>query len=231
VVLENIFLTGGSGTLGSELIKQSKRFGINFIAPSSKECDITNPISVLENLRQFSGNIVVHAAALTDVKGIQVSPIQAIGVNVLGTVNVIKSCQQLGKKLVFVSTDYVFDGNKGNYAVDDPINPISKYAKTKAAAELLVRMIEKSLVIRTSFFGYSFPYDKAATDQWSSKDYVDVIAPLILDALKKDKTGIVHVGTERATTYEKAKRRKPDVEKATLQEIGFGIPRDISLRG
>ena len=231
MVLENIFLTGGSGTLGSELIKQSKRFGINFIAPSSKECDITNPISVLENLRQFSGNIVVHAAALTDVKGIQVSPIQAIGVNVLGTVNVIKSCQQLGKKLVFVSTDYVFDGNKGNYAVDDPINPISKYAKTKAAAELLVRMIEKSLVIRTSFFGYSFPYDKAATDQWSSKDYVDVIAPLILDALKKDKTGIVHVGTERATTYEKAKRRKPDVEKATLQEIGFGIPRDISLRG
>jgi dTDP-4-dehydrorhamnose reductase len=230
VVLENIFLTGGSGTLGSELIKQSKRFGINFIAPSSKECDITNPISVLENLRQFSGNIVVHAAALTDVKGIQVSPIQAIGVNVLGTVNVIKSCQQLGKKLVFVSTDYVFDGNKGNYAVDDPINPISKYAKTKAAAELLVRMIEKSLVIRTSFFGYSFPYDKAATDQWSSKDYVDVIAPLILDVLKKDKTGIVHVGTERATTYEKAKRRKPDVEKATLQEIGFGIPRDISLR-
>lgn len=230
MVLENIFLTGGSGTLGSELIKQSKRFGINFIAPSSKECDITNPISVLENLRQFSGNIVVHAAALTDVKGIQVSPIQAIGVNVLGTVNVIKSCQQLGKKLVFVSTDYVFDGNKGNYAVDDPINPISKYAKTKAAAELLVRMIEKSLVIRTSFFGYSFPYDKAATDQWSSKDYVDVIAPLILDVLKKDKTGIVHVGTERATTYEKAKRRKPDVEKATLQEIGFGIPRDISLR-
>ena len=184
-----------------------------------------------DNLRRFKGNTVVHAAALTDVKGIQTVPLQAIEVNVLGTINIIKSCQQLNKKLVFISTDYVFDGNKGNYNVTDPINPISKYAKTKAAAELLVRTIEESLVIRTSFFGYDFPYDKAAVDQWSSKDYVDIIAPLILKVLKKDKTGIVHIGTDRTSTYEKAKRRKPHVEKIFLHEIGFGILRDISLDG
>jgi dTDP-4-dehydrorhamnose reductase len=230
-VVLDIFLTGGSGTLGAELIKQSHKFDINFIAPSSKDCDITDEQSVYDNLRRFKGNTVVHAAALTDVKGIQTVPLQAIEVNVLGTINIIKSCQKLDKKLVFVSTDYVFDGNKGNYNVTDPINPISKYAKTKAAAELLVRTIEESLVIRTSFFGYDFPYDKAAVDQWSSKDYVDIIAPLILKVLKKDKTGIVHIGTDRTTTYEKAKRRKPHVEKIFLHEIGFGIPRDISLDG
>ena len=226
----DIFLTGGSGTLGAELIKQSHKFDINFIAPSSKDCDITDEQSVYDNLRRLKGNTVVHAAALTDVKGIQTVPLQAIEVNVLGTINIIKSCQKLDKKLVFVSTDYVFDGNKGNYNVTDPINPISKYAKTKAAAELLVRTIEESLVIRTSFFGYDFPYDKAAVDQWSSKDYVDIIAPLILKVLKKDKTGIVHIGTDRTSTYEKAKRRKPHVEKIFLHEIGFGIPRDISLK-
>ena len=216
--------------MGAELIKQSHKFDINFIAPSSKDCDITDEQSVYDNLRRFKGNTVVHAAALTDVKGIQTVPLQAIEVNVLGTINIIKSCQKLDKKLVFISTDYVFDGNKGNYNVTDPINPISKYAKTKAAAELLVRTIEESLVIRTSFFGYDFPYDKAAVDQWSSKDYVDIIAPLILKVLKKDKTGIVHIGTDRTTTYEKAKRRKPHVEKVFLHEIGFGIPRDISLK-
>jgi dTDP-4-dehydrorhamnose reductase len=229
-VVLDIFLTGGSGTLGAELIKQSHKFDINFIAPSSKDCDITDEQSVHEKLRSFKGGTVVHAAALTDVKGIQEAPLQAIEVNVLGTINIIKSCQKLDKKLVFISTDYVFDGNKGNYNVTDPINPISKYAKTKAAAELLVRTIEESLVIRTSFFGYDFPYDKAAVDQWSSKDYVDIIAPLILKVLKKDKTGIVHIGTDRTSTYEKAKRRKPHVEKIFLHEIGFGIPRDISLK-
>ena len=217
--------------MGAELIKQSHKFDINFIAPSSEDCDITDKQSVYENLRSFKGNTVVHAAALTDVKGIQAASMQAIDVNVVGTINIIKSCQKLDKKLVFVSTDYVFDGNKGNYNVTDPINPISKYAKTKAAAELLVRMIEESLVIRTSFFGYDFPYDKAPVDQWSSKDYADVIAPLILKVLKKDKTGIVHIGTDRTTTYEKAKRRKPHVEKVFLHEIGFGIPRYVSLDG
>ena len=231
MVLEDIFLTGGSGTLGTELIKQSHKFNIRFIAPSSKNCDITDEESVRENLMKFKGDVVLHAAAITDVKGVQAAPLEAIDINVLGTANIIKGCHQFNKKLVFISTDYVFDGETGNYDINDPINPLSKYAKTKAAAELLVRTIEEALVVRTSFFGYDFPYEKAAVDQWSSKDYVDVIAPLILEVLKKGKTGIVHVGTERTTTYEKASRRKPYVEGVYLRDIGFGIPRDISLSG
>jgi len=231
MVLEEVFLTGGSGTLGTELINQSHKFNIYFTAPSSKDCDIADEQSVYENLMNFQGDTVLHAAAKTDVKGVQASPMAAINVNVLGTINVIKACQQLDKKLVFISTDYVFDGEKGNYSVGDPINPISKYAKTKAAAELLVRCIDNSLIIRTSFFGHDFPYEKAAVDQWSSKDYVDIIAPLVLRTLKTTKTGIVHVGTERTTTYEKATRRKPQVEGVYLKDLGFGIPRDISLLG
>lgn len=231
MVLEEIFLTGGSGTLGTELIRQSHKFNISFTAPSSKDCDITDERAVHKSLVKFEGDIVLHAAAITDVKGVQTSPMAAIDINVLGTINLIKICQHLNKKLVFISTDYVFDGKKGNYKIGDPINPISKYAKTKSAAELLVRCIEETLVIRTSFFGYDFPYDKAAIDQWSSKDYVDVIAPLILKVLKKKKTGIVHIGTARTTTYEKAQRRKPLVEGVYLQDLGFQIPRDISLEG
>jgi dTDP-4-dehydrorhamnose reductase len=231
VVLEEIFLTGGSGTLGVELIKQSHKFDINFVAPPSRDCDITDEQSVCNNLMKFKGDIVLHAAATTNVRAIQTTPMAAIDINVLGTVNIIKACQQFNKRLVFISTDYVFDGEKGNYNTGAPINPISKYAKTKAAAELLVRCIENTLIIRTSFFGYDFPYDKAAVDQWSSKDYVDVIAPLVLKVLKGRKTGIVHVGTARTTTYEKAQRRKPFVEGVYLQDLGFGIPRDISLEG
>ena len=138
VVLKKIFLTGGSGTLGSELIKISKAHEVEFIAPASKYCDITNPYQIHNHIKDSGCDTIVHSAAITDVKATENDPSRAWEVNVLGTLNVLKSCKYLGKKLVFISTDYVFDGEKGNYTIDDPINPLSKYAKTKAAAELLV---------------------------------------------------------------------------------------------
>ena len=187
MVLKDIFLTGGSGTLGTELIKKSDDFNIRFVAPPTSACDITILEEVMENIRNFKGKVVLHAAAMTNVRQIEGDSMASIEVNVCGTINIIKACQELNKKLVFISTDYVFDGEKGNYKTNDPINPISKYAKTKAAAELLVRIIDNSLVIRTSFFGYNFPYDKAATDQWSTKDYVDIIAPMVLKRQLEEK--------------------------------------------
>ena len=143
--------------------------------------------------------------------------------------NVLKSCKDLGKKLVFISTDYVFDGEKGNYTIDDPINPLSKYAKTKAAAELLVRTYENSLVIRTSFFGYEFPYEAAFVDQWSSKDYVDIIAPKVLKEILSDKKGIFHVGNERRSIYDLARVRNKNVLKLFRKDMALCIPWDTSL--
>ena len=58
--------------------------------------------------------------------------------------------------MIYISTDYVFDGEKGNYSIKDLVNPISKYAKTKTAAEFLVRTIEEFLIIRTSFLAMNF---------------------------------------------------------------------------
>ena len=229
VVLKNTFLTGGSGTLGSELIKISTAYDVNFVAPLSKYCDITNPYQIHNHIKDSGCDTVVHSAAITDVKATENDPSLAWDVNVLGTINVLKSCKDLGKKLVFISTDYVFDGEKGNYTIDDPINPLSKYAKTKAAAELLVRTYENSLVIRTSFFGYEFPYEAAFVDQWSSKDYVDIIAPKVLEEILSDKRGIVHVGNERRTIYDIALDRDENVKKIFRKQVKFYIPRDTSL--
>jgi len=229
MVLRNVFLTGGSGTLGSELIKISKAYDVNFVAPSSKECDITNPYQIHNHIKDSGCDTIVHSAAITDVKATENDPSLAWGVNVLGTLNVLKSCKDLGKKLVFISTDYVFDGEKGNYTIDNPINPLSKYAKTKAAAELLVRTYENSLVIRTSFFGYEFPYEAAFVDQWSSKDYVDIIAPKVLRATLSDKVGIVHVGMKRRTIYDIAKDRSDKVTQTMRNTMKISVPRDTSF--
>jgi dTDP-4-dehydrorhamnose reductase len=229
MVLKKIFLTGGSGTLGKEMIKNQSKHNINFVAPSSKECDITNYDSLYKHIHESDCSEILHSAAATNVTDIEKDATQACDVNVIGTLNIIKICQQLNKKMVLISTDYVFDGQKGDYKIDDAINPISKYAKTKAAAELLVRCFDNNLIIRTSFFGNDFPYEKAVADQYSTKDYVDVIAPIILKKITQNKTGIVNVGTKKSSTYEKAVKRKPSVQKIYLKDIDFVIPKDVSL--
>lgn len=224
-----VFLTGGSGTLGKELICQSSTYEVDFIAPSSAKCDVRDYDSVLSNILSFDGDLVLHSAALTNTKEIELDPSRAIDVNVRGTLNILKACEKLGKKLIYISTDYVFDGEKGHYKTTDPINPIGKYSKTKAAAELIIRTYENSLVIRTSFFGKTFPYVEAFVDVWSSKDYVDLVVPKIIASVKSERTGVLHIGSPRRSIYDIAVSRKPDVKKSQNKDAISTIPRDTSF--
>lgn len=222
-------LTGGTGTLGKELIKLSAD-DIEFYSPSSTECNILNQEQVENCFKQIDFDLVVHCAAVTNVADIEKNPLDALETNVVGTINLTRECMRHNKKIVFISTDYVFDGEKGHYSIHDPINPLSKYAKTKAAAELAVRTYDNSLVIRTSFYGHNFPYEKAFNDQWTSKDYIDIIAPKILNAIKSDKTGIVHIGSPRRSVYEIAKKRNKNIKQMSRKDVEFKIPKDTSLR-
>jgi len=223
--LKKVFLTGGSGTLGIEMRKKSPQL----IAPSKDECNILLLGQIEKNLDIYKPEIFIHAAGFTNVKSAEEDSDNCIDINVMGTINVIKACRKRGIKLVFISTDYVFDGKRGYYKLDDPINPLSYYAKTKGAAELIVRTYPNHLIIRTSFFGYDFPYDKALIDQWTTKDYVDIIAPKILKEAMSNKIGVVHVGSERRSIYEIAKTRNPSVKEFKMENINFPIPRDVSL--
>lgn len=221
-------LTGGNGTLGREIMKISRSYGISIKNPTSYECDIMSHEDLRNHITEDI-DAVIHAAALTGVREIESNPTPSWDVNVIGTINVLKRCTEIDKKIIFISTDYVFDGEKGRYKTTDPINPISNYAKSKAAAELLVRTYENSLVIRTSFFGYEFPYEKAFIDQWSSKDYVDIIAPMVLSEIINNNKGITHIGSDRKTLYEIAKTRNPNVVPMSHRELGFAIPKDTSF--
>jgi dTDP-4-dehydrorhamnose reductase len=228
-VVLRALLTGGTGTLGTELKKLSGD-DIQFYSPSSSECNILNQEQIENCFKQRDFDLVVHCAAATNVTEIEKNPLNALEINVIGTINLLRECARHSKKMVFISTDYVFDGDKGNYSIHDPINPLSKYAKTKASAELAARTYDNSLVIRTSFYGHEFPYEKAFIDQWTSKDYVDVIAPKVLNAIKSDKVGIIHIGSLRSSVYEIAKKRNKNVKQMSRKDIRFKIPKDTSLR-
>lgn len=225
MVLKKILLTGGSGTLGTEL----KRLKPDLLCPSSKELDITKKENVEKYIIENNPDLIIHAAAYTNVSKAETDFEKAIDVNINGTYNLLKSCIHNGIKIIYISTDYVFDGEKGNYTIEDPVNPLTKYAKSKTAAELMVRMYENSLVIRTSFYNYTFPYEYAFIDQWSSKDYIDVIAPKIIKHILSDELGIIHCVSKRRTIYEIAKERNPNIKKATRKSFDFPIPKDTSL--
>jgi len=211
--------------LGTEL----RKLNSELLCPTSNELDITNPESINNYFSSNTFEVVIHAAAYTDVTKTEKDFENALDINIAGTYNLLKSCISRNIKLIYISTDYVFDGEEGDYKPSDPLNPLTKYAKSKAAAELMVRMYDNSLCIRTSFFGSSFPYDKALEDQWTTKDYIDVMAPKILKECLSGKTGISHCYSKKRTVYNLAKIRNKNISKIKRKDLDFVIPRDTSL--
>ena len=136
-------------------------------------------------------------------------------------------------KLVHISTDYVFWGDKGGYAEEDPVGPVRNYyALSKLASEEVARVHPNALVIRTSFRPREWPYPVAFTDVYTGQDYVDIIAPEVALAAynaQKIPHDIVHIVTERKSVYELARRRSPGVRPSTRREAGVDLPEDVSL--
>ena len=220
-----ILLTGGSGLLGTEILKLST----NVLAPNRKELDIRDASAVAAYVTDAAPNIILHAAAATNNREIEANPAEALKVNINGTANVALACLATDIRLVYVSTDYVYKGDRGNYAETDELLPSNLYAWTKLAGEAAVRAIRNHLIIRTSFGASRFDYPEAFTDKWSSKDYIDRIAPKILEATTGTVRGVLNIGGPRRTIYDYAVERNPDVNKVTLSGSSLDSPVDTSL--
>jgi dTDP-4-dehydrorhamnose reductase len=203
------------------------------VHPPHSELDVTRPNTVEAALDRYRPDVVVHAAAFTDVARAEVERQACWRTNVDGTRAVAAAVAERGFFLVHLSTDYVFDGERGGYREDDSRGPPRNYyALSKLVAEELARFPRRHLVIRTSFRGRSWPHPIAFTDLWTSQDYVDVIAPKIAMAvrhLEDIEHDTLHIGTERKTMYELARRRLPTVKQATRESVGVDLPRDVSL--
>jgi len=156
-----ILVTGGEGLLGTRLCKiLSKKYDvisadINIIEERRNykviKLDITNKKEVEKNLTELMPDLVVHAAALTDVDFCELNHEKADRINVDGTVNIIESCKKINAKIIFISSEFVFDGRNGPYDEDAIPNPISYYGKTKKEAEdIVINSKLNYLLIRTT---------------------------------------------------------------------------------
>jgi len=206
--LMRILIIGSSGLLGSDLLEQWTDDEV--IPATSGDVDIREIGRVRQIITQARPDWVVLAAAYTDVDGSERNPEQAFAVNGEGTRNVARVAQELHRKLLYVSTDYVFDGTSHRpYEPDDPVNPLNVYGASKAAGENAVR--EESnhwLIARTSWlFGASRtsfpekilqvaarqPLIKVVADQIGSPTFTRDLASAIRDLVRSDARGILHI--------------------------------------
>jgi dTDP-4-dehydrorhamnose reductase len=227
--MSRILLTGGSGRLGTAL----RGLMPELIAPPRGELDITDPGSVQAALKRYQPEVVVHAAAYTDVARAEQERALCWRVNVGGTRNLVRAALNLPLHFVHISSDYVFWGDVGGYKEDDPVGPVRNYyALSKLAAEEVVRVLPKYLILRTSFRPSPFPYPVAFGDMFTSQDYLEVIALEIVLALKNLDSipyDTLHIATERKSVYELACRTKPEVQAGSRVGSKVELPEDISL--
>lgn len=227
-----IFVTGGAGRMGTDLLPRLERHGFNLIAPSSKEASITDFDTISRAIADAQPDIVLHMAAYTDVAKAEIDHAACYAVNVLGSRNVARAAAQAKARLVHISTDYVFDGERGMYSETDAPNPSNYYSLTKALGEEAARVAPNSLIVRTSFKDAVWKYPVAFADQFTSADYTDVIATeleLLLVHLSSINADVLHLVTERKSILELASRRNPHVQAGTRIGAKVHIPPDVSL--
>lgn len=222
-----IIFTGGSGLLGSEF----RKILSDIDYPSSKEFNVTDYYQMKQYVESNGCDLIIHAAAFTSPPLIEKDPLKALEVNIVGTSNVVTVCAEYNARLIYISTDYVFKGNKGNYKETDSVYPVNKYAWSKLGGECVVRMYDKSLIIRTTFGPNIFPYEKAFIDQWTSRESVSIIARQISKLIDKNITGVIHVGGKRKTVFEYAKSldESKDIGELSISDVNFAVPFDTSL--
>lgn len=203
-----VLVLGGTGLLGKPLMREWS--SDNVVGLGSRDVDIRDGVRVHDVVRNHRPDWIVLAAAYTDVDGCESHQELAFAVNRDGAVNVARAAREAGAKLLFISSDYVFDGHKTSaYEVGDRRNPQSVYGRTKAEAEQeLLRILPDCCVARTSWlFGVggkcfpdtilklaaSRPVLDVVNDQRGCPTYTVDLAHAIIELCRKNASGVVHV--------------------------------------
>jgi dTDP-4-dehydrorhamnose reductase len=203
-----VLIFGATGLLGKALVREWTSDEVE--AMGSRDVDIRDSAKVRKIMENNRPDWIVLAAAYTDVDGCESHRELAFSVNRDGAVNVAEATRQAGAKLIFLSSDYVFDGKKTSpYEVEDKRNPQSVYGHSKAEAEInLLEILPRSCIARTSWVfgvgGKCFPDTilrlaanrpalDVVNDQRGCPTYTVDLARAIIQLCRKDASGIVHV--------------------------------------
>jgi dTDP-4-dehydrorhamnose reductase len=250
-----ILITGSNGLLGQKIVKRCIRHGIAFVATSKGEnrnpdcpagnyrpMDISDSVQVNEVFGQELPTAVIHTAAITNVDYCELNPEECRKVNVEATNILWKASKRAGAHFQLLSTDFVFDGQKGNYSEEDEVNPLSVYARSKVDAERLLLADEEHnwSVVRTIIvYGTGNNLSRSnivlwalealpkgekmrlVNDQFRAPTWADDLAYACVEIVLRRKKGLFHIGGPK--TYAVS-----DLVKAIAEWLGIAGP-DIEV--
>lgn len=234
-----ILVTGANGFLGNYLVQQLLQKQLPVIATGKGDCrlsftgvdnfdyepmDFTDPFAVHDLFEKYQPSVVVHAGAMSKPDDCEKEQWRAYLTNVEGTVTLLTNAEEYRSFFVFVSTDFVFDGEKGMYSETDIPSPVNFYGKTKLEAEEIVKEYAFDWAIARTVLVYGKPLAgrsnilsivkeklekgeeySVVNDQVRTPTYVEDLAAAIVAIIEKKAAGIYHVsGTDILTPYEMA---------------------------
>jgi dTDP-4-dehydrorhamnose reductase len=214
---KKVLVTGATGFVGKNLLKnlsnEFKTFGTYYSKRKEHHIflDITDAKSVSKVFDKIKPEIVIHTAALPNVNFCETNKPLAKMINLTGSKNIINACKSQGAKLIFISTDYVFDGREGPYSEEAETNPLNLYGKLKLETELEIKhFLNDYLIIRTTnVYGYDLESKNfvmfvletlkegkeviVANDQYGNPTYVKDLSKAIMELILKRKVGVYNV--------------------------------------
>ncbi len=214
--MDKILVTGGKGRFSNELKKL--KTGYKFIFRSKTQLNILSINSINENIKKFRPKIVLHLAGLSRPMSVHENNInKSIDLNIIGTSNLVKICNNFKIKIIFFSTNYVYPGTKGNYSEKDPINPWNNYGWSKLGAEAAVQMYKNSLIIRACMTERPFIHKSAFSNVISNFIFHDQFVKLFLKVI--DKKGVINIGGKSQTIFSFAKSYNKKVKKIKSKKL------------
>ena len=230
--MERLLITGASGLLGNKIVELARRdykvVPLHSTRPlhfDSLKLDITDQKQVSDLFSRLEPDVVIHTAAETNVDRCEIRKELAQKINVEGTRNIAVACSKTDAKMIYTSTDYVFNGEKWLYTEEDTPNPINHYGVTKLGGENQAKKLPKNYVIlRTSVLYGWHPWKQnfvtwvinsleqkkeisIVADHFNTPTLADNLTEIIIEVMQKDLQGLYHAsGSQRISRYEFAQQ-------------------------
>ena len=211
-----LLITGAAGQLGTDLVLSAQKSGHEVIAASHNDLDITDISQVGRVVGEANVDAIIHAAAWTAVDACESDPQKAMAVNRDGSANIVSAARESGARVIYISTDYVFDGTKSTpYIESDLPNPQSVYGASKLAGEQQIDLTTDQIVriswvcgehganmVKTILrLAASNPTLTFVDDQIGSPTFTSDAAPAIVELATSDSAGIWHLTNQGSTSW------------------------------
>ena len=225
--MKKIVFTGGTGRFANVFKSIKNKYNIEY--PSKAKLNIEKFDSINNYLKKNKPNYLIHCAGLSRPMKIHDDDIsRSILINIIGTSNIVRACQEKNIKLIYFSTNYVYPGKKGNYSESDPVLPINNYAMSKLGGECAVQMYKNSLILRICMTEKPFVHKQAFSDVEMNFMYHEDLAKNLLKLINKK--GIINVGGQKQSVYKFAQKSNKKIKSISAKKkFGKNYPLKQSM--